>query len=86
MKKVYRHVFGWFFMLLGIIGLFLPVLQGVLFLFIGALILAPEVPFFHRIIEDLKKRHPHIFDRAKNLLNRVQAFFRKKNHRGDILL
>jgi len=73
-------------MLLGIIGLFLPVLQGVLFLFIGALILAPEVPFFHRIIEDLKKRHPHIFDRAKNLLNRVQAFFRKKNHRGDILL
>ena len=86
MKKVYRHVFGWFFVLLGIIGLFLPVLQGILFLFIGALILAPEVPFFRRIIEGLKKRHPHIFDRAKNLLNRVQAFFRKKNHRGDILL
>ncbi|HLA27500.1 MAG TPA: PGPGW domain-containing protein [Syntrophales bacterium] len=80
MKKVYRHVFGWFFLLLGIIGLFLPVLQGVLFLFIGALILAPEVPLFRRIIEDLKKRHPYIFNRAKNLLNRMQAFFGRKNH------
>ena len=86
MKKVYRHVFGWFFILLGIIGLFLPVLQGILFLFIGALILAPEVPFFRRIIEDLKKRHPYIFDRAKNLLNSIQAFFRKKNPRGDMHL
>lgn len=86
MKKVCRHVFGWFFILLGIIGLFLPVLQGVLFLFIGALILAPEVPFFRRTIEYLKKRYPYIFDRAKKLLNRMQAFFRGKNHSGDIHL
>jgi hypothetical protein len=30
-----RQVFGWFFIVLGLIGLVLPVLQGVLFLVIG---------------------------------------------------
>jgi hypothetical protein len=30
-----RPTLGWFFIALGILGLFLPILQGVLFLFIG---------------------------------------------------
>jgi hypothetical protein len=32
---VIRQVIGWFFIFLGLLGLFLPVLQGVLFLVIG---------------------------------------------------
>jgi uncharacterized membrane protein YbaN (DUF454 family) len=78
MKKVYRHVFGWFFILLGIIGLFLPILQGVLFLFVGAIILAPEVPFFQKLIDKLEKRHPEIFEKAKLLLHKISERFRRK--------
>jgi uncharacterized membrane protein YbaN (DUF454 family) len=84
MKKVYRHVFGWFFILLGIVGLFLPVLQGILFLFIGAIILAPDVPFFHRVIEKLEKRYPDTFDQAKRLLNNMLHRFKKKQQKSTL--
>ncbi len=35
---------GWFFIFLGILGLFLPVLQGILFLAIGAVLLSSVSP------------------------------------------
>jgi uncharacterized membrane protein YbaN (DUF454 family) len=76
-KKVYRHFFGWFFIVLGIIGLFLPVLQGILFLVIGTIILAPAVPFFSRILVKLEKKYPDIFAQAKRFLHRVSCW--KKN-------
>lgn len=77
MKILVRHVFGWFFIFLGVIGLFLPILQGVLFLFIGAIILAPEVPFFQRIIKKLEGKHPRTFARAKLFLRRISPWRRK---------
>lgn len=77
MKKLGRHVVGWFFILLGIIGLFLPFLQGVLFLFIGAIILAPEVPFFQRVIKKMEGKHPRTFARAKLFLHRLYPWGRK---------
>ncbi len=71
MKRLGRQVAGWFFILLGIIGLFLPFLQGVLFLIIGAVILAPEVPFFQRVIKKMEEKHPCTFARAKLFLHRL---------------
>lgn len=82
MKKVYRHFFGWFFILLGIIGLFLPVLQGILFLVIGTIILAPEVPFFSRTLVKLEKKYPDIFEQAKRFLHR-RSCRRKNNAASD---
>lgn len=81
-KKIYRHIFGWFFIFLGIIGLFLPILQGVLFLFIGAIILAPDVPFFNRIIMKLEKKYPDIFQQANSVLHRM-SHWSGKQHPGD---
>jgi uncharacterized protein len=78
MKKVYRHVFGWFFILLGIIGLFLPILQGILFLIIGAIILAPEVPFFQKLIDKFEIRYPEISEKAKLFLHNITERFKKK--------
>lgn len=68
--------------MLGIVGLFLPVLQGILFLFIGAIILAPDVPFFHKIIEKLENRYPDIFDKAKRLLNNMFHRFKKNSKKA----
>jgi uncharacterized protein len=41
-KRVVILSVGWGFILLGIVGLFLPILQGVLFLFVGLIILSSK--------------------------------------------
>lgn len=59
---------GWAFVLLGIAGLFLPVLQGILFLLIGLFILSTEYVWAHHLLTKLKQRFPGIarhFDAAR---------------------
>jgi len=81
MQKVYRHIFGWLSILLGIVGLFLPVLPGIFFLFIGGIILSPEIPFFNESILKLKRRHPEIFAQARNRLHHITDRFRRKQQK-----
>lgn len=72
MKEIIKRVLilslGWFFIILGIIGLFLPVLQGILFLFIGLVILSRASKTVKSWLEKLKNRHPkfgYYLDKAK---------------------
>jgi uncharacterized membrane protein YbaN (DUF454 family) len=51
---------GWSFILLGIAGLFLPVLQGVLFLLIGLVILSSEYVWAHHLLRKLRTRFPKL--------------------------
>ena len=51
---------GYFFLFLGFIGLFLPILQGVLFLVVGLLILSKQAPWAERMLGRLKERYPMI--------------------------
>jgi uncharacterized membrane protein YbaN (DUF454 family) len=81
MQRVYRHVFGWFFVLLGVLGLFLPFLQGIFFLLIGAIILAPEIPFFHRLATKLENRYPEIFAYVRQLLHRISDQLKRKHQK-----
>lgn len=74
---------GWFFIVLGILGLFLPILQGILFLAIGASLLSLESPRARRLIEKMRRRYPRLgrtFDaaqrRAANLVQRIGGRFR----------
>jgi uncharacterized membrane protein YbaN (DUF454 family) len=43
---------------LGVIGLFLPVLQGVLFLLIGLFVLSSEYVWAHRLLAKIRNRFP----------------------------
>ena len=52
-----RLAFGVAMLVLGVLGLFLPFLQGILFISIGLLVLAHDIPAVGRIMEGLK-RHP----------------------------
>jgi len=56
--RVVRHILGWGMLALGVAGLVLPVLQGWLFIAIGALILARDVPFFARMLDRIERRIP----------------------------
>ncbi|MCS1350521.1 DUF454 family protein [Mechercharimyces sp. CAU 1602] len=49
---------GWSFVGLGFLGLFLPILQGVLFLVIGFAILSKRSPAANRFLRYLERRFP----------------------------
>ena len=66
-KRMLVLIVGWGFIVLGIAGLFLPVLQGVLFLVIGLIILSSEYVWAHHLLARLRKYFPrisHIADEA----------------------
>ncbi len=72
---------GWFFVLLGIAGLFLPVLQGILFLLIGLLLLSSEYVWAHRILSRLRERFPKVMQRAHAVHETVHAWLHRLPHK-----
>lgn len=66
-RTYWRHVVGWPLLLLGIVGLALPFLQGILFIVVALTLLAPEVPLFRKAIDALKKRFPAVFEKAAEM-------------------
>ncbi|HRK95474.1 MAG TPA: PGPGW domain-containing protein [Rhodospirillales bacterium] len=68
MKRILRLVFGWTFIVLGVLGLFLPFLQGILFIVIGLALIAPESEWAQDKLDWLRDRFPQAasgFDRAQ---------------------
>jgi uncharacterized membrane protein YbaN (DUF454 family) len=59
-KRVALILTGWLFIALGIVGLFLPVLQGILFLLIGLVILSTEYHWARRLLGRLRVRFPKL--------------------------
>ncbi len=62
MRKGLRHylivISGWAFIFLGFLGLFLPILQGVLFLCIGLVLLSRRSPRVRLLIMKTGSRYP----------------------------
>ncbi len=64
---------GYGLLVLGFLGLFLPVLQGVLFIVVGLVILSRHAPWAERLLARFKARYPRmgdVFTRAENLAER----------------
>ena len=59
-KRVAILATGWLFIALGIAGLFLPFLQGILFLLIGLVILSTEYSWARRILGQVRTRFPKL--------------------------
>lgn len=74
MKRLLLEITGWSFIVLGIAGLFLPVLQGILFLLIGLSILSANHHWARLWMIRLRERFP----RANRQL---QRFIRKYSGR-----
>lgn len=56
--KLGRQFAGWGLMALGIAGLILPVMPGWIFIAWGCVTLAPDVPFFARLLDRVAQRVP----------------------------
>jgi len=82
LKRVLVLMVGWSFVLLGIAGLFLPILQGVLFILIGLFILSSEYIWAHRLLERLRVRYPRLAALAHQAKEKAERWMRKISRRG----
>lgn len=71
-KRILRNAAGWLFLILGILGLFLPILQGFLFIFVGILLLSPDIPLFKRLVKWLGKRYPRLARQASKIVDGLE--------------
>jgi uncharacterized protein len=60
LKRAAVLVIGWAFIALGVVGLFLPVLPGILFLLVGLIMLSSEYVWAHHLLDKLRLRYPKI--------------------------
>jgi uncharacterized protein len=80
-KRVLVLIVGWCFILLGIVGLFLPILQGVLFLFIGLFILSSEYVWAHHLLSKLRQRFPKLSDSADKAMAKAARYLHLSRQR-----
>jgi uncharacterized membrane protein YbaN (DUF454 family) len=59
-KRILTLAAGWGFILLGIVGLILPFLQGILFILVGLTILSSQYEWAKRWLGKLRERFPKI--------------------------
>jgi uncharacterized membrane protein YbaN (DUF454 family) len=76
-KLVIVSIAGWGFILLGIVGLFLPVLQGVLFILVGLVILSSEYAWAHQWLTRLRERFPKLGRAADEAAKRAGGWLRR---------
>ncbi len=76
-KRIGLLIIGWFFIVLGILGLFLPVLQGILFILIGLAILSSRSELITRFLTFLEERYPHQHERVEIWKEKVRSWFKR---------
>ena len=67
-------ILGIVLIILGLVGLVVPILQGWLFLALGALVLSPDLPFFSRMVDRIEKRFPAVKDQIQRLRQFLKKF------------
>lgn len=72
---------GWFFVVFGVLGIFLPVLQGILFLLIGFILLSRESAFAQRQLDKLKTRYPKFAEKYDEAEARTARLWQKVTRR-----
>lgn len=67
---------GWAFVAVGVAGLFLPFLQGILFLLIGVSILSSEYAWARRLLQKLRRRFPSFSARIDTAQTRAREWMK----------
>ena len=76
-KRIGLLIIGWVFIILGIIGLFLPILQGILFILIGLAILSSRSEGIKRFLNYLEERYPQYHEKMEAWRERIRMWFKK---------
>ena len=83
LKRIALLTLGWTLIVLGVAGLFLPFLQGILFILAGLWVLSRESEWAHRLFVRLGDRFPRARDRMPQLKDRVRAWWDRKRGREE---
>ncbi len=81
LKRAAVLAIGWGLVGLGVVGLFLPLLQGVLLIAVGLYVLSRESRSIHLMVERWRGRHPAL-DRSLHL---VSQRFRRHPEGGTVV-
>jgi len=76
-KKIGLLIIGWAFIVLGVLGLFLPILQGVLFILIGLGILSSRSEVIKRFLKHLEEHYPQHHERMEIWKAKIRGWFKK---------
>lgn len=79
--RIVKLAFGWALLVLGVLGLFLPILQGVLFLALGLAVLATEQVWAHRLLTWLGHRFPRFAQVVEEARHKSRHWADKVLHR-----
>ena len=85
LRRIALLVTGWLFIVLGIAGLFLPILQGILFLLVGLALLSLGSPRIRLLRMRLGRRYPALREgeeKARAWLKRQRGRFFPRGGRG----
>lgn len=73
-KRVIVEITGWLFIALGILGLFLPFLQGILFILIGLTLLSVQHPWARKWFLHVLRRFPSAERGLRKLLGKYSKW------------
>ncbi len=69
-RRIVVYVSGWSLLGLGIVGLFLPALQGILFILMGLLVLSRESQWARSLLTRLRERFPRVDAKLQEIKQR----------------
>ncbi len=78
LKTVGILVAGWVLVFLGIIGLFLPLLQGILLLMLGLSVLSLRSRTIQRFLKRLEARYPQHYERVLLWSEKIKRWFKRE--------
>ncbi len=78
LKKLVLLIIGWIFLILGIFGLFLPFLQGILFILIGLTILSSQSKKIRDLLNRIERHYPHLHQRLEVWREKVRNWYKKE--------
>ncbi|HYA02644.1 MAG TPA: hypothetical protein VEI04_05980 [Syntrophobacteria bacterium] len=79
---ILRYVAGIIFLILGVIGLFLPILQGILFILIGLALVFPRNRYVEKLIAWARNRWPNQATRMDAWNDRLRVFLPRLGGKG----
>jgi uncharacterized membrane protein YbaN (DUF454 family) len=68
-------VLGWTLIAIGVVGLFVPILQGVLFIMLGLYVLSRESRTARGWLVKLQRRYPNVHAQARRVKQKLKAWW-----------
>jgi uncharacterized membrane protein YbaN (DUF454 family) len=77
-KRIVALIIGWTLIVVGVVGLFVPILQGILFILLGLYVLSRESTTARRMLDRLRARYPKAYDKMKQLKEKIRSLLPRR--------